>query len=352
MTAWVLMTALPPTKGHGNLIRFAKGLSSAVNVLVCTQPDEPFVREREQAIAEFCQPVGVNVDYIRAPMQQEPTGEDDDDFWDEWKILFQNRHFRDGDYIVASEHYGAKLADVLGGRFMPYDIAREIQYTKATLVRNDPFAYFNTILPEFQRHLRMRVTVFGAESTGKTTLSRDLTAHSGESLWLPEWARPYLEEVGSEITPAKMSRIAAGQFALQAQANFLARDIPLIVQDTDLFSTLGYWEMYSPDTVRSALSYEAHTLRSDLYLITPSNIPFEADPLRYGGTVRESPDEYWVALCEREGLNYAVLSQSDQALRINEAERLIEQTYWELFASKLNYQREGREYERLASDHD
>jgi HTH-type transcriptional repressor of NAD biosynthesis genes len=338
------MTALPPTKGHGNLIRFAKGIAGSVTVIVCTQPDEPFVQERIRAITEFSREIGVHVDYLLAPMQQEPVDENDTAFWDEWKILLNNRRFRPGDYIVASEHYGAKLAEVMGGTFMPYDIQREIQYTKASLVRAQPFEYFATVLPEFQHHLRMRVTIFGAESTGKTTLSRDLVEHSGDALWLPEWARPYLEEVGNEITPAKMGHIAAGQWSLQAQANSLARDLPLIVQDTDLYSTLGYWEMYSPDTVRSVLSHEAKTLQSDLYLITPSNIPFEPDPLRYGGDVREAPDEYWVALCEREGLNYVVLNESDSALRVNEAEDAMAAVYWEKFASKLQYQREGREY--------
>lgn len=344
MTAWVLLAALPPTKGHGNLIRFAKGIASSVKVIVCTQPDEPFVQERIEAITTFSRGIGVDVDFLLAPIQQEPNGDNDDAYWALWKGILDQRFFRAGDYIVASEHYGAKLAEVMDGRFMPYDIAREIQYTKASNVRADPFGNFSTVLPEFQHNLRMRVTIFGAECTGKTTLSKDLAARSGETLWLPEWARPYLEEVGGGVTTAKMERIATGQWALQAQANYLARDLPLIVQDTDLYSTLGYWEMFSPNTVRQILPHEAKTLESDLYIITPSNIPFEPEALHFGGDVRESPDEYWINLCEREGLHYAVLNESDPALRVNEAEDLIAALYWEKYASKLQYKREGKEY--------
>ena len=52
---------------------------------------------------------------------------------------------------------------------------------------------------------------------------------------------------------------------------------------------------------------DATILKSDLYLITQSNIPFEQDPLRYGGDRRESKDEYWIGLCEGYDLNYRVV---------------------------------------------
>jgi hypothetical protein len=59
--------------------------------------------------------------------------------------------------------------------------------------------------------------------------------------------------------------------------------------------------------------------KSDLYLIAPSNIPFEADPLRYGDGERESSDQFWIDLCEDYGLNYKVLTSSNRGDRILEA---------------------------------
>jgi hypothetical protein len=57
--------------------------------------------------------------------------------------------------------------------------------------------------------------------------------------------------------------------------------------------------------------------KSDLYIITKSNIPFEPDTIRYGVDHRESPDEYWVGIAEKYGLNYVVLDQTGQVERLS-----------------------------------
>ena len=161
------------------------------------------------------------------------------------------------------------------------------------------------------------ITIFGAESTGKTTLSRKLAVTLGGE-WLYEFARPYLELTRAPITPSSMTAIWRGQQVLQTM-----REGPIVVQDTDLFSTVGYWQFpHWHDVLGDCpgqLIRDAKQLQSDLYLITPSNIPFEPDPLRYGGDAREGADEYWVAVCEQYQLPYIVLSASDPAARVTEA---------------------------------
>ena len=39
----------------------------------------------------------------------------------------------------------------------------------------------------------LKVVIFGPESTGKTTLAKDLAAHY-KAPWVPEYAREYLQE--------------------------------------------------------------------------------------------------------------------------------------------------------------
>lgn len=164
------------------------------------------------------------------------------------------------------------------------------------------------------------ITVFGAESTGKTTLSRQLTAELNAT-WTEEFARPYLESTGGAITTASMRDIWHGQAKLQRRA--VQRGGKYAVQDTDLFSTVGYWQLPHVEPVighcPTGLIREAAELQSDLYLITRSNIPFETDPIRYGGDKRESPDSYWISLCETYHLPYIVLAASDPAERLTEA---------------------------------
>ena len=164
------------------------------------------------------------------------------------------------------------------------------------------------------------ITVFGAESTGKTTLSTQI-AQALDGAWAEEFARPYLERTGEDVTDASMRAIWKGQKALQNAVR--KTNCAYVVQDTDLFSTVGYWQLPHVEPVigpcPSSLIRDANHLRSDLYIITKSNIPFEPDILRYGGDKRESPDEYWIHLCKRRGLTYVVLDSSDKQDRLNEA---------------------------------
>lgn len=167
---------------------------------------------------------------------------------------------------------------------------------------------------------QLTITVFGAESVGKTTLSRELAKRLGAN-WRCEFARPYLESTGFGITRHTMRAIWDGQRTLQESAKHTAYDS--IVQDTDLFSTVGYWQLpHITPTIGqcpSRLIQDAKALQSDLYLVLRSNIPFEQDPLRYGGDVRESNDTYWINLCEKYKLPYIVINASDRNERTEES---------------------------------
>lgn len=336
--AFVLMTAMPPTKGHLNLIEFAAQLAPT-HVVLCTQPGEPYADQRHTALYEATAHLNRTIHRIHRILPQEP--EDDPGFWDMWKGFLFDFGFQEGDYIVASEKYGKTLAEEAGGIFMPYDINRELHPAKATLVREQPRAHFDWILPEFQPLLRKTVTFFGAESTGKTTLSKTL-AEQMNAHWAFEWARPYLENVENVITEKTMTEIWQGQRALQVQ---MAKriDKPFIFQDTDLYSTVGYWKNWDSASMPVGLRRDARTYDSDLYIITQSNIPFEKDPLRYGGDKRETPDEFWIDLARNNSLNYHVLEEKTLGNRIAEAKSVISSFYSE--TSIINYKRKGREYE-------
>jgi HTH-type transcriptional repressor of NAD biosynthesis genes len=163
----------------------------------------------------------------------------------------------------------------------------------------------------------LTVTIFGAESTGKTTLSHML-ADTLRAQWVYEFARPFLEMTKQSVTVDSMTAIWHGQAVAQAMATG-----PVVIQDTDLFSTVGYWQFpHWRDSLGSCpkrLIAEAQRYKSGLYIITPSNIPFETDTLRTGGGVREGSDEYWMMICEQYHLNYVVLRSADRQERLHES---------------------------------
>ena len=79
------------------------------------------------------------------------------------------------------------------------------------------------------------ITIFGAESVGKTTLARQL-AEALDGEWVQEFARVYLEATGQDVTPDSMRAIWRGQAGLQRLPH--KKPARYVIQDTDLFSTV------------------------------------------------------------------------------------------------------------------
>lgn len=324
MRALVLMKAMPPTRGHQRLIEFAKSFAESGVVFMDTAPGEPLNHERYSWIENRLVLTDWRCEW-RVMDDQDPASEG---FWGRWKkMLGELGHF---DLVIGSEPYCAKVAEVIGARYVPYDPDRKIEWIHATSIRERPLLNFAQVAPDFQSYMRLTTTIFGAESTGKSTLAKKIqTRCYAEVEWTPEYARPYLETVGTEVTVQAMNDIWHGQFAIEQNAEEFAVDKPHIVRDTDLYSTIGYWELYEDELgpVPKRLIEDALFNKADLYLITPSNIPFEKDALRYGGDHRESPDQFWIDLCEKYELPYKVLTSNVKYDRLVEAAELMREAF-------------------------
>lgn len=154
-----------------------------------------------------------------------------------------------------------------------------------------------------------RLVIVGAESTGKTTLARELceslAARGGDFArvrWVPEVGRDYTFEklakaradaaargapepgMGDLVwTTADFVAIARAQNALEdAEASHSG---PVTVCDTDTFATGVWHERYLE---RRAPEVEALIApRERLYLVTHhDDVPFEADEIRDGAHLR------------------------------------------------------------------
>lgn len=351
----IVMTALPPTVGHAALIEWAGHFLRSDNdgshhcgqlyVIVNGRSSEPGANRREgraHELQEHFRRLGCdyNVNIFWDLCDDAPQNPDEHpDFWNWWKdrILQVTGNeetpwedddpvpaIQPGDYLFASESYGHELAKTMGLTFVPYDMHRTIVHSRATDVRQNAMYNWDKLLPTTQRQMRRRVTIFGAESCGKTTMTQKLYMkfrnHALQDLVtpLPEWARPYLEEVGAEVTPEKMEIIMRGQWALQTMYNDKC-DTPFLVQDTDLLSTIGYYKIMG---IEMPVEIEELALEtgcaSHLYIVMNSNIPFEQDPLRYGGDKRESSDQFWIDILEQYGMNYHVVKATDPDLQFAE----------------------------------
>lgn len=328
--SFVLMAALPPTLGHTDLIRFAKNLTGDALVIVVTRGEEPYIDERVQALQEhFANDGGVTVDHLHL----ENIFAEGNPYWAD---MLREYGFRKGDYLVASEAWGEEIAQMLEGEFFPYDVDREIRYTKATAIRNDLGGSWGWIIPEFQRLLQKRIVIFGAESTGKTTLMRALRDSTANSVGVFEYARPLLEMREGDLDVKKMMAIWRGQKALQATVAEMTPVPRTVFLDTDLWTTAGYWQFWQPETVPSGLLEDAKALTADLYILVRSNIPFEKDPIRYGGDEREQTDDYWRGVLEANGLPFVEIPANELKGRLEKIHGVVDK----LLEGGLTYERQ------------
>lgn len=301
------MTALVPTTGHADLIDFALQIPGAqVYVMLNGRLHEPLKRER---IESFLDHFSDQEDIFFKLSQDDNAPQNPEDmpngFWKWWRDEIK-RTFGDikWDYVVASETYGIQVANSLQARFIPYDIERHFNSTRGTDVRNDLWGQWNNILPEFRQYLQLKVTLFGQESVGKTTIAKKV-AEILSAQFVPEYARPFLETVGPAITPQSMEEIHMGQYAWQKMAVNEAR-YPVLIQDTDLYSTIGYYQICKIPAPTQIIQ-DAFNLSSDIYYVLPDNIAFEPDPIRYGIDKRESSMQFWIDLLDFHKQNYMIV---------------------------------------------
>tara|TARA_B100000795_G_scaffold256524_1_gene229030 strand:- start:1097 stop:1753 length:657 start_codon:yes stop_codon:yes gene_type:complete len=127
----------------------------------------------------------------------------------------------------------------------------------------------------------VKVVLFGPESSGKTTLSRQLARYYN-TVWAPEFAREYLQEKWNNerktCEKEDLLPIAIGQMKLE---NKLAkRADKILICDTDLLETKVYSEEFYVGFVDEKLNKAANENQYDLYLLTYIDTPWEEDDLR------------------------------------------------------------------------
>jgi len=115
----------------------------------------------------------------------------------------------------------------------------------------------------------IKVVLFGPESTGKTKLSRHLARYYN-SVWVPEYAREYLQNKWNEerktCEPKDLLQIAEGQMLLE---NKLAKKThTVLICETDLLETKVYSEAYYIGSCDPILEKYALENSYNLYFLT------------------------------------------------------------------------------------
>ncbi|WP_043476732.1 AAA family ATPase [Kitasatospora sp. MBT66] len=300
----------PPHAGHHFLIRSAADACERVTVVVMAADVESI-------------PLAARVAWIREAWAAEPrvrvvgtvdnleVDYNSEEIWAGHVALMRDAvGERPVDAVFSSEPYGVELARRFGAAPVVLDRARDTFPVSGTKVRADPVAHWADLEPPVRAWLTRRVVVLGAESTGTTTLSRDLA----EALWVrggPHGRTGWVPEYGRELTVAKLAVARAlapagkagptvfdlewgdPDFALVARRQTESEDRaarsggPVLVCDTDALATTVWQERYVGTVTPEVRELAAAMPARALYLLTSEvGVAFEDDGLRDGEHLR------------------------------------------------------------------
>lgn len=124
----------------------------------------------------------------------------------------------------------------------------------------------------------MRIAVIGPESTGKTTLAKEL-AQQFKGTYVPEYARVYIERKGTrDVSFDELCEIAKYQIE-----EIKSPSAKPVFFDTELIVTKVWFE-YAFGRVPQWLDEAILRYPMDAYLLTAPDIPWQPDPARYNGS--------------------------------------------------------------------
>src|SRR5690606_11050767 len=121
-----------------------------------------------------------------------------------------------------------------------------------------------------------RVAVIGPECTGKSDLSKFLAAEFN-TVWVPEFAREYLDNLSRPYIIDDLTEIAKGQ--IEQEDSLTARANQVLICDTNLY-VIKVWSNFKYGHCDPWILRQIAERPYDLYLLTYVDIPWEYDPLR------------------------------------------------------------------------
>jgi NadR type nicotinamide-nucleotide adenylyltransferase len=135
-----------------------------------------------------------------------------------------------------------------------------------------------------------KIVIIGPGSTGKSTLCKQLAEHY-KTLWVPEFAREYLQQHGTDYTYEDLLTIAKGQVSLEEEYTNLKignrksetgnhpEPFEGLFIDTDMY-VMKVWCEFAFNKCPNWILNQIADRKYDMYLLCNVDLPWIKDELR------------------------------------------------------------------------
>ncbi|MGL5583147.1 MAG: AAA family ATPase [Cetobacterium sp.] len=314
----------PLTNGHLTAFSMALAHCYKLNVLVCIDhlhdPECNMTSEqRIEAVRVECARISdrIEVSFIDCtafPYEKESSRE----ISRFWAPILMDK-FPKVTTLFGSEDYVRFIAeewpDCKGISYQILDKERKTTHISATMVRSNPRQYWDFIPASVKPFFTKNVLVLGAESCGKTTLTKALGKVFHAPV-VPEMYRSIYPEKGMTFTAEDLGVVANVQTKAQGEANRSFFNKGLVLHDTCCEITLMYGREYFPNEyfalgpVENCIKKE---VKFDLVLFCDIDVAWENDGTRTLGNeddrkrMRDKAYSVAVQKAKRHGCELVVL---------------------------------------------
>jgi NadR type nicotinamide-nucleotide adenylyltransferase len=343
----------PPHEGHHFLIDTAARSSRAVTVIVSGTTGDPI-------------PVATRVSWLREAhtwyphvtvvgiFDPHPVDYADASTWDLHEKVWRDALQQTGnpvpvDTVFTPAHYGPELARRFNAHLVNLGNSREPFLYSSTDIRRDPVGHWDDVRPSVRGYLAKRVVVVGAESTGTTTLVKELREiyrRRGGPFGLTQWVREY----GRDMSWIKLNKLRVERALRNAEeptmwdVEWSDKDFvdivreqnrledeaanlggPLMLCDTDSWASLVWQERYLGRRTPDVAAFAQHQPRALYVLTTHEGVAFEQDGVRDGEHLRATMTDRFRECLQEQATPWIEVSGVDHEARVAAAVSAIDE---------------------------
>jgi HTH-type transcriptional repressor of NAD biosynthesis genes len=309
---------MPLHRGHELMIKFGSQMLDELFVFVSgNESDEIPLSIRLEWVREFVRKENLNNVVVICHMDQSPIPRNidengtvlDEDFQEYWVNQF-SMYTPNISHIVSSDMYGKVLADrMLGVKWLPVDIEREMISISGTVIRANPKEHFDFISDSAKPYFVKKIAFVGAESSGKSTATKTF-AKMWNVHFANEYGRTLTTTQEKQFTEYDFYDIMKGQDTLIRLAD--QRNVKdgkfITLTDTEAYITYLFSKIYLGRYLPRILDF-ARQQKIDKYIVLAPNTKWVNDGTRVMDDQQDRIDfhEEIIRLLEENDENYTVI---------------------------------------------